>query len=53
MNERTYFETQAEAWQFALLLPKTRYTIEDYGKDDSNEKAPYFIEYSNTPTYEL
>lgn len=51
MTQRTYFSTEYEAWEFAKMLPKTRYEVTDYGKDDSNAKEPYYIEYIDRPKY--
>lgn len=47
MKTKTYFNDWKTAWAFANMLPKTRYTVTDYGKDDSG----YFIEYIDRPAY--
>ena len=47
MLYRDYFDDPNTAWIFAKLLPKTRYTVIDYGKDDTG----YYIEYKDHPEY--
>jgi len=51
MIQRDYFETEFEAWTFAQMLPKGRYTIMDYGKDETHSTTPYYIEYLDIPKY--
>ena len=51
MRIREYFKDSQTAWKYAELLPKTRYTVTDYGKDDSRPDSPYYIEYIDRPAY--
>jgi len=50
-TQRTYFKTKHAAWEFARLLPKNRYEVTDYGKDESKAIESYYIEYIDRPKY--
>lgn len=47
MTHREYFDNQHTAWTYAQLLPKNRFKVVDYGKDDHG----YYVEYIDHPAY--
>lgn len=47
----TYFSDQSIAWKFATMLPKQRFEIVDYGKDESRKKDPFYVKYIDRPSY--
>lgn len=50
LKSRTYFSSEAVAWQFAEAVAKLpHYVVSDYGVDASNEAEPYWIETLHDP----
>jgi hypothetical protein len=50
LKERTYFTSQAHAWAFAQEIAKlSHHVVSDYGRDNSRDSEPYFVETLNDP----
>ena len=49
--ERTYFDTQSEAWSFAKRIGQIRehWIVSDYGVEEKDGKTFFFIETMNDP----
>ena len=47
----TYFDNNSTAWKFAQMLPKSRFEVIDYGKDENRKDEQFFVKYIDRPSY--